>query len=280
MKVVVLGSNGMIGGGITRYLRELGYDVQGLNRENLSVDDLSTVEQLSKKLSENRAYCEADWVINGIGIVKQYAHLYSERQMNCINSAFPQMLSELTSVQHKKLLHISSDCVFSGEKGNYNEHDKPDATDIYGVSKAAGEIVSGTSLVIRTSTIGVENGSSHGLLSWYSAQTMPVKGYVNAIYSGISLRELSQSIHCIWCTNIASGLYNVSSEAISKFDLLNLLYILAIGPKPLPVKLPEIDRSLNDIKFRKLTHLQKPNWIEMSHHIKIEIEEQNAKKNP
>ena len=125
-------------------------------------------------------------------------------------------------------MHISTDCVFSGFSGNYNESDQPDAIDCYGQTKALGEEISETALVLRTSIIGIEKKSAHGLLSWYSSQNTPVDGYVNAIYSGLSMREFANSIHSLWSKHTYTGLYNVSSDPISKFDLLNLLYMLAL----------------------------------------------------
>lgn len=273
MKISILGARGMIGSGLTRYLRNIGYTVNELTRAQFSLDASDNLIEICDKLSKNPHYLEADWLVNCLGIVKQFSNRYSEQHIEFVNGIFPQYLSEITNAHNKKLLHISSDCVFSGLKGNYNENDRPDATDIYGISKALGDMISDDSLVIRTSTIGVEHGLGHGLLSWYSSQVMPVDGYLNAIYSGLSLKELSRSIHHLWGANLKRGLYNVSSEPISKFDLLHLMYILGVGPKPLPVKFPELDRSLDDSKYRRVTKLKKPNWVEMVHDIKIEIEE-------
>lgn len=273
LKILVLGSHGMIGSGLIRYLQEMGYQVNALSRSQFEVFAMDSLNIIADKLTKNAQFIEADWVINCIGIVKQYEILYDHKHIEYMNGIFPQFLSEIIKGWNKKLLHISSDCVFSGSTGNYDETIKPDALDVYGKSKALGEVISDTSLVVRTSTIGIENGSTHGLLSWYSSQIMPVEGYKNVIYSGVSLRELCVSIHHLWDLGVDKGLYNVSGEPISKFDLLSLLYMLAIGPKPIPTDHPKWDRSLDDTKYRTLTKLKKPNWVEMSHHIKMEIEE-------
>lgn len=273
MKVVILGAHGMIGGGLARYLREIGYDVSELGREDFCVCSSDKLSDVSDKLESSPNYLEADLLINCIGIVKQYYNRYPQRHFEFVNGIFPQYLSKTTNAHNKNLLHVSSDCVFTGLLGNYNENHHPDADDIYGQSKAMGEQISDMSIVVRTSTIGIERGSAHGLLSWYVSQSMPVEGYLNAIYSGLSLKELAVSIHHLLGTDTRMGLYNISSEPISKFDLLYLMYLLAIGPKPLPVNSPIIDRSLDDTKFRLLTKLKKPSWIEMVHDIKFEVEE-------
>jgi len=272
MKITVLGAGGMIGRGLTNYLREIGHNVNELNKSQFYIESLDSLDTVYNKLSINPEYSDAEWLINCIGIVKQYSYRYSEQHIEYVNGILPQYLSEIANANNKKLLHISTDCVFSGLSGNYDENYQPDATDVYGQSKALSEKISDASLVIRTSTIGVEKGLGHGLLSWYSNQVMPVDAYQNALYSGVSLKELSKSIHHLWITGIDKGLYNISSETISKFDLLNLMYMLGIGPKPLPVKFPILDRSLDDTKYRALTRLKKPNWVEMVHDIKIEIE--------
>ena len=126
-------------------------------------------------------------------------------------------------------------------------------------------------MVIRTSTIGIELRNYHGLLSWYLSQTDPVPGFVNAIYNGVSLAELSKSINALLQLNIKNGLFNVSSVPVSKFDLLSLMHIVGLGPKVFARETPIIDRTLNDDKFRGITNMRKPNWIEMLNDIQKEV---------
>ncbi len=267
----------MIGNGISTYLQLLGYHVVKIDSKELRIHLDMDEEQLGEALVKIQPFKEFDGIINCIGIVKQRIHHHSDKYVLYINSNLPHLLAEISRAYNKKLIHISTDCVFSGKLGNMKESDVPDAVDLYGKSKAEGERIKETALVVRTSTIGVELYTSHGLLSWYINQKNPVPGFENAIFNGLSLFELSKSIDQLVNLNVFRGLYNIGSEPVSKFDLLSLFHIVGLGPKVMAVKEPVINRTLNDEKFRSITKMQKPNWLEMLNDIQKEVESTNVK---
>ncbi len=277
MRILVLGSRGMIGNGISTYLQLLGYYVMKMDSKRLRIKLGMDEERLCDALGTILPFKEFDGIINCVGLVKQRIHNHSEKYALYINSKLPRLLAEISRAHNKKLIHISTDCVFSGKLGNMKEIDVPDAVDLYGRSKAEGENIQETALVVRTSTIGVELYTSHGLLSWYINQKNPVPGFENAIYNGLSLFELSKSIDKLLNLNVFKGLYNIGSEPVSKFDLLSLFHIVGLGPKVMAVKEPVINRTLNDDKFRSVTKMKKPNWLEMLNDIQNEVESTNVR---
>lgn len=220
-KVVVLGAMGMAGHIMVEYLDKMGdYNVLGIARDDgryvthrLNVLDFNTLETA---LSDIRPHI----VINCIGV------LVSEAKNNIsiailINSYLPNFLSELGSRMGYKLVHISTDCVFSGKDGYYHEDSFKDGDDNYARTKAMGEVVNQSDLTIRTSIIGPElkkNGT--GLLDWFFKQSGEIKGYTKAYWSGVTTLELAKATHEMICQNI-SGLYQLCpKEKISKYDLL------------------------------------------------------------
>lgn len=267
----------MIGNGLSNYLSEIGYEIMKIDSSNFKVHAGEHQNSIHKKLLKINNFDDVDIVINCIGIVKQAVESFDKEAVFYLNSSLPSILANIASIESKKFIHISTDCVFSGKVGNRNESDYMDATDIYGKSKALGEKVHEVSVVIRTSTIGIELRNYHGLLSWYLSQIDPVPGFVNAIYNGVSLAELSKSINALLQLNIKNGLFNVSSVPVSKFDLLSLMHIVGLGPKVFVRETPIIDRTLNDDKFRRVTNMRKPNWIEMLSDIQKEVANYDVK---
>ena len=270
MKLLVLGASGMIGGGLLRNLA-LTFSASGTTRTEFEVVGTETAEEISAKLQRVPAFESTDVVINCIGVVKQYSDAVSDTYMTNLNARFPHLLSQACIQTGKKLVHISSDCVFSGKTGGYSEGDLPDATDTYGRSKAEGEQIFNDALVVRTSTIGIEEHSSHGLLMWYLSERSAAIGYRNSIYSGVSLKEFAASLAALIDRRIFSGLYNIASQPISKSDLLSLLSIRGIGCKVKQVPSEPIDRSLNDQKFRLETNIPRPAWRTMVTDIQEEL---------
>ena len=161
-----------------------------------------------------------------------------------------------------KLIHISTDCVFSGKKGFYKENDNPDPIDLYGRSKLLGETVTNNALTLRTSYIGEELITNRGLLNWFLSQNDVVTGFSNAIYSGLPTIEIARVINEYVLPNQElSGLFHLSSEPINKFNLLNL--INTIYKKKILIKQDfsnEINRSLDSTKFRQETGYQPIEW--------------------
>lgn len=224
MKILVLGSNGMAGHMLVQYFHEKGYDVTAFAREKghyaqQIVGDAMDSNELKQVLCEN-AY---DIVINAIGVLNQAVDRNLANGIY-INSVLPHFLAEVLEETRTRLFHISTDCVFSGKRGNYEETSSPDENSYYGRSKALGEIRDEKNLTIRTSIIGPELKSSGvGLYHWFMQQHGCVHGFVNVLWSGVTTLELAKAMDAAIQQNL-TGLYHLSNnQKISKFELLRLL---------------------------------------------------------
>lgn len=204
-------------------------------------------------------------VINCIGLVKQTAAAKDPVQTILINALFPQQLAVYCKDKGCRLIQISTDCVFDGSKGNYRETDSPNPPDLYGRTKLLGEIVDNHCLTIRTSIIGHELQSAHGLIQWFLSQTHPIKGFTQAIFSGIPTVELSRIIaDYIIPRPELTGLYHVAADPISKYQLLNL--VKTSYQKSLPIQADDtlkLDRSLNASRFQQATGYTPPPWPQL-----------------
>lgn len=207
-----------------------------------------------------------DVVVNCIGAIKQSKEAQIPKFSIYVNSLFPHVLAELTATANARLIHISTDCVFSGRKGDYVEGDLSDAEDLYGKTKYLGEIQEGNVLTLRTSIIGHELFTNVALVDWFiSKENKVVNGFTNAFYTGFpTITFCHEIIRVIKNYPDLVGLYNISSDKISKFELLNLIkriYNLKIEIKPFDDFY--CDRSLNSDKYRQLTNFHPPPWEEM-----------------
>jgi dTDP-4-dehydrorhamnose reductase len=205
-------------------------------------------------------------VINCIGIVKQDVAAKDPVTSITVNSLFPHRLAQLCRSSEARLIHLSTDCVFSGRRGNYSEQDIPDPIDLYGRSKLLGEVTGEGCLTIRTSMIGRELKGTHGLIEWFLSQRGGrVRGFKNAIFSGFTTQALADVITKIILAHSGlSGLWHVAADPISKFDLLTLVkqtYGLNIEIEPDEDFL--CDRSLDGSRFREETGIRAPSWPEM-----------------
>jgi dTDP-4-dehydrorhamnose reductase len=205
-------------------------------------------------------------VINAAGVIKQLHESSDAVQILKINAVFPRMLAELAVEFSFRLITISTDCVFSGKKGNYSETDIPDPRSLYGVSKLLGEVKGENCLTIRTSILGRELASDHSLVEWFLGNRgKTVKGYVNAIYSGFPTLVLAEIVSGIVTDHPKlHGVYHISSEPINKFELLTLLnkfYHAEITIEPCEDNV--IDRSLNSSAFRNATGFLPTGWERM-----------------
>jgi len=226
---------------------------------NINVENIETVEKIIKAISP-------DVIVNAVGIIKQIETSKDVIKTLTVNSIFPHQLTTLAKSYGSRLLTISTDCVFSGQKGNYQENDVADALDLYGKSKNLGEVSEENCLTLRTSIIGRELKTNHSLVEWFLSQAgKKVKGYKNAVFSGFPTIVLADIIaDLILRHKKIQGLYHVSSQPISKFDLLLLLkksYKIEIEIEPFENY--KIDRSLDSTKFRRETNFQPPSWEEM-----------------
>jgi len=277
MNVLILGVTGLIGSTLARSLAldkemqvlgstrkvEFNSALVGLHDEqiykNISIENMDSVVAMLEK-------SRPSVVINCAGITKHLAESNNPITALSVNSIFPHRLAKLCSLMGIRLIHISSDCVFSGTTGFYSESSITDALDLYGRSKALGEIVDqGNSITLRTSTIGHEIETRFGLLEWFLHQNNMCHGFSKAIFSGLTTFELARVIKNIVISSPKiSGLYNIAAEPISKYDLLGL--IANVYRKDVEIiKNHEfvIDRSLSPKKFFESTGYIAPSWINM-----------------
>jgi dTDP-4-dehydrorhamnose reductase len=206
-----------------------------------------------------------DVVVNCIGVVKQLPLAKDPIVSITVNALFPHRLARACGEAGIRMIHIGTDCVFSGEKGNYLESDLPDATDLYGRTKWMGEVDSPRCVTLRTSIIGHELSGRHGLIEWFLAQEGSVRGFARAVFSGLPTVELAGIVTDRVIPNEGlTGLYHVSTAPISKYELLRL--VMERYGKRIRIERDEAfvcDRSLDSSRFRKATGYQPPPWPEM-----------------
>jgi dTDP-4-dehydrorhamnose reductase len=208
---------------------------------------------------------QPELVINCIGLVKQLADANDPLIVVPINTLLPHRLAALCADAGARLVHISTDCVFSGSRGNYREEDFADAKDLYGRSKLLGEVDYPHAVTLRTSIIGHELSSQHGLIGWFLAQEGTVKGFRKAVFSGLPTMELARVIRDFVIPQPElHGVYHVASAPIDKFSLLKLVaetYRKQI--EIIPDDTLVIDRSLDSARFMAATGYQPGPWPEL-----------------
>jgi len=275
MKVLIFGGDGMLGHQLyssltpkhdvyvtLRQTKEnyshLPYYTEENARFGLEVSHLDEVNALINEL-------RPEVIVNAIGIVKQRKSSYDVISSLEINSLFPHKLAEMAKLVGARVIHMSTDCVFDGNKGTcYTEEDKFSATDLYGMSKYLGELHATNCLTLRTSIIGLEISRKTSLVEWFLAQTGTIKGFEKAIFSGFTTKELCRVIERMMLDfPEAHGLYHVSMDPINKFDLLNI-YKNYLGRDIEIKKETEFvcHRGLNSDKFRQEFNYQPPSWEE------------------
>jgi dTDP-4-dehydrorhamnose reductase len=273
MKILILGASGMIGSSLYKRLSaEQNFEVHG------SVRDLSIHRYFSESLRERLVISgdlslnqsidsilnkvNPEVVINCAGLTKHKKEADDPEIALPINASMPHQFSSACDDRNIRFIHISSDCVFSGSKGGYVEDDLPDASDLYGRSKALGETIQGNSITLRTSTIGHELNTNYGLLEWFLSQDKECKGFSKAIFSGLPSVVFAEVIKDFVLPNPdLRGLYHVSTDPINKYDLLQL--IAKIYDKKIEIKRDQeftIDRSLNYQKFKVATGYNPASW--------------------
>lgn len=273
MKVLVLGASGMLGNAVLRvFSQSAGFKVTGSVRSAnalhllpaalrgcvVSGVDVDNIDNLMQLFAAQRP----DVVINCVGLVKQLAAADDPLSAIPVNALLPHRLARLCALAQARLIHMSTDCVFSGSKGGYTEADASDAQDLYGRSKYLGEVDYPHAITLRTSIIGHELGSAHGLVGWFLAQQAGVKGYTGAIFSGLPTVELARVMRDVVIPQPAlHGVYHVSADPISKYALLQLV-AQAYGKSTTitPDNRISIDRSLDSGRFRAATGYVAPGW--------------------
>jgi dTDP-4-dehydrorhamnose reductase len=271
--VLVLGASGMLGNAVLRFFAASpGYTAFGsmrttsqlaklpsaVRRRVIAGVDVENTDSLMRLFSAVRPQV----VINCIGLVKQLAEADDPLLALPINAMLPHRLARLCDVARARLVHVSTDCVFSGARGNYIEGDSPDAQDLYGRSKLLGEVDYPHAVTLRTSIIGHELSSANGLVGWFLAQQGRVSGYRRAVFSGLPTIELARVIRDHVLPRPAlRGTYHVSASPINKFDLLKL--VARTYGKEIEIVEDDavlIDRSLDSTRFRTETGYAPDDW--------------------
>ncbi|MHA1765835.1 MAG: dTDP-4-dehydrorhamnose reductase family protein [Promethearchaeota archaeon] len=243
-KILIFGSTGMAGHVITRYFKSLNkYEIFNSSRSRLDedthiIDVLNNREDIINFIERLRP----DIIINCIGVLIRESELYPDQAIY-INSYFPRFLENLGKKSQFKLIHLSTDCVFSGERGNYSETDIKDGKTMYARTKSLGEVINKKDLTIRTSIIGPELKSrGEGLFHWFFNQKNEIKGYNKVYWTGITTLELAKAIDAAVEEDL-SGLYHlVPNNKISKHELLNLIKKIW----NLPIKIIKSDVPVSD----------------------------------
>lgn len=273
MKVLILGASGMLGNAMIRVMAaNADLEVIGTLRSDgarrffapdlratlVSGVDALDQDSLIRLFSQTRP----DVVINCIGLVKQLADADDPLLALPVNAILPHRLARISALVGARLVHVSTDCVFSGRRGLYTESDEADAQDLYGRSKLLGEVSDANAVTLRTSIIGHEFNSRHGLVEWFMTQNGQVRGFTRAIFSGLPTCELARVIdEYVLPQPGLSGVYQVASAPISKYDLLKLVAQhygkdIVIQPDDKLI----IDRSLLGVRFNQATGYQPPDW--------------------
>lgn len=251
--VMVLGANGMLGHVVARaFSSSPNYKTAAIAGR---ISDLPGVFHK----------WNPDIVINCIGVVKTHPDIAHPHKVFAANAVLPHRLLTECAATGARLIHISTDCVFSGLRGGYVETDAPDAQDLYGVSKMLGEVSAPNAVVIRTSMIGHELNASRGLLEWFLKQRKTVTGYSRARFSGMTTIELAKVIRDVIVPHQELfGTFHVTGPPISKYDLL--LKIQEQYGAHCDVTMDDqtaLDRTLRSHRFRVLTGYTAPSWQTM-----------------
>lgn len=243
MQVLVFGSKGMLGYAVTEYFLKQGYEVKELNRDEFDIakDDHAVLFDLVKGF---------DAVVNCAGVIKPRIKVMSLEDVLKVNSLFPKNLAKACKLNDVKCIHVTTDCVYSGSKGSYDENDIFDADDLYGMSKNGGD--SAECMVLRTSIIGEENGQSKSLFEWAKSQAgKKVNGFTNHDWNGVTTVYLAEVIDTILKEQLyKEGLFHIHSQnTVDKYELLKIFseaYNLELSVNPVEAEV-SCDRSMTSI---------------------------------
>ena len=276
MRALVLGAAGMLGHRVWHHLRDhmnayaavrrpyADYSALGWFDETRVIDGVDVASDAH--LDRAFAMAKPDVVVNAVGVVKQREDAGNAVQSIAINALLPHRLAERCQASGARLVHVSTDCVFSGSRGSYTEADPPDARDLYGRSKLLGEVDEPGCVTLRTSMVGREIGSARGLLEWFMSQRGGrVRGFTRARFSGLSTAELSRVIRSVAMDQTSlRGVWHVAGEQISKYDLLSLLNdALGLGTTITADDSFVCDRTLDAHRFMNATGYRPPPWADM-----------------
>lgn len=276
MKILVLGGTGMLGHKVFQAALSRGFDVActvsrpredplirrvGLFHQGRVIAGVDAMDfpRLRALLVAERP----DVVVNCIGVIKQRDAARAPIPSITLNALLPHKLAEWAGGWGGRLIHFSTDCVFSGKTGGYTEDSPSDAEDLYGKSKYLGEVASGNALTLRTSIIGRELSHFRSLLEWFLSQKgQRVRGFTRVIYSGVTTNHLAELVCGIAAGRPGlSGLYQVAAPPISKHDLLRMIreaYRLDVEIVPDDAEVS--DRSMSGEAFLRATGCEAPDW--------------------
>lgn len=273
-RILILGVTGMLGHTLFKEMnKNENFEVFGTTRNKNSLKDYFTLEELSRirdgvdadnfeTVIRAIASVQPTIIINCIGIIKQLPISRDPLTAITVNAQLPHRLSLVTRTAKARLIHISTDCVFDGKKGNYTEKDLSNAEDLYGKTKYLGEVHYPHCITLRTSIIGHELKTNFSLVDWFMSQENEINGFTKAIYSGFPTIEMVNIISNYVIPNKdLTGLYHVSSDAISKYDLLNIMK--KIYQKDIKINAFDdfvLDRSMNSDRFKYATGYKSPSW--------------------
>ncbi|MGB5920502.1 MULTISPECIES: dTDP-4-dehydrorhamnose reductase family protein [unclassified Arcobacter] len=273
-RILILGVTGMLGHTLFKEMsKNDNFEVFGTTRNKNSLKEYFTTEELSKirdgvdadnfeTVIRAIAGVQPTIIINCIGIIKQLPISKDPLTAITVNAQLPHRLSLVTRTANARLIHISTDCVFDGKKGHYTEKDFSNAEDLYGKTKFLGEVHYPHCITLRTSIIGHELKTNYSLVDWFMSQKNETNGFTQAIYSGFPTIEMVNIISNYVIPNKElSGLYHVSSNAISKYELLNI--IKDVYKKVIKINAFDdfvLDRSINSTKFKEVTGYVSPSW--------------------
>lgn len=292
MRCLILGGDGMLGHQLLKSwqskhevrvtLRQARsqYTHNGLFNPENSYDgiDVRNTDRVREVLEEFQPAA----VVNAVGIIKQRTASRNSLPSLEVNAVFPHRLRLLCQEIGARMVHISTDCVFNGRRGNYTEQDPADADDLYGLSKYLGEVSAKPCLTLRTSIIGLELSHKQSLIEWFLSQTGTIKGFTNALYTGLTTIEMARVIEmAITQYPDLHGLWQVASEPISKYELLGKLSAF-LGRSDLSIEPDDsfrCDRRLSGEAFTRETGYHAPSWDEMLLELAVRIKLQRILRN-
>lgn len=293
MRILIVGGDGMLGHQLFLTLKNK-HEVKVTLRQNLAnyhqyqlFDNQNSYAGIDVRVIEDLLQVINDFkpqaVINCVGIIKQRKSAKEAIPSLEINSLFPHRLALICKAINARMIHMSTDCIFSGKKGGYTEDDVSDAEDLYGKSKYLGEVHDPHCLTIRSSIIGLELSRNAALIEWFLAQNGAIKGFKRAIYSGLTTQEMSRLINRLLEQHPdLSGVWHVSSDPINKYDLL-CMFSQMLGRTDVQIEPEEqfvCDRSLRSEYFKQKTNYQAPAWRQMLEELAEQVKmRKNIRKN-
>ncbi len=276
MRILILGGDGMLGHQLLKSWQQRHevwvtlhrplntYVDYALFNKNNSFDAIDAHD--TQSIERVLQHAQPDAVINAIGIIKQRSTSHEAIPSIEINALFPHRLHALCQQYKARLVHMSTDCVFSGHQGMYTEESLEDARDLYGRSKLLGEIHDEGAITLRTSIIGLELARKQSLIEWFLAQKGRIHGFTKAIYSGFTTIEMAHIIEMLLTRHPRlDGLYHVASTPISKYELLMMLSEF-LERRDVIIEPDDsfcCDRSLDSSRFRRATGYQPATWQDM-----------------